>query len=153
MVALWSHSRVLQRHPGCITVPAGGGQRRNNGCTRPTFDRRSIRVDTAPRTRAHRDRHARILVSALIDRPLVQRQGLDTVGAPAESDEKPISAEVVDGEREELYWNKVPEKVRREAVRKGIAQAGGVPAGGEDGTGEGQQQQEGKRPRKRRRKA
>ena len=62
-------------------------------------------------------------------------------------------AEVVDGEREELYWNKVPEKVRREAVWKAIAQAGEVPAGGEDGTGERQQQQEGKRPRKRRRKA
>ena len=57
----------------------------------------------------------------------------------------------MDGEREELYWNKVPEKVRREAVWKAIAQANGA-HGGEDGADE-QQQQEGKRPRKRRRKA
>ncbi|RPD67485.1 hypothetical protein L226DRAFT_542537 [Lentinus tigrinus ALCF2SS1-7] len=98
--------------------------------------------------------HAQTLVSAFGDRPVVQRQGLDNAGSPASGDERPISAEVVDGEREELYWNKVPEKVRREAVRKAIAQL--VGAGGGDGDGHGREtdeQQQGKRPRKRRRKA
>lgn len=35
---------------------------------------------------------------------------------------KPIIMEVVDGAREELYWNKVPEKIRRQAVEKAMAQ-------------------------------
>ena len=108
---------------------------------------------------------ARTLVSAFVDRPLVQTTGLDSAGSlPSPggtgTGPKPISAELVDGEREALYWNKVPEKVRREAVRKAIAHAsqttrGEVVGGGEEhgrATAEEKGKQD-KRPRKRRRKA
>ncbi|KAL1946666.1 hypothetical protein VTO73DRAFT_14770 [Trametes versicolor] len=109
--------------------------------------------------------HAQALVAAFQTRPLVQRQGLDSTGAEGDDEGggiKPISMEVVEGAREELYWSKVPEKIRREAVRKAIAQASS--AGGEDGGAKelseaaqeedtGEQEQEGKRKRKRRRKA
>ncbi|OJT10485.1 hypothetical protein TRAPUB_12923 [Trametes pubescens] len=103
--------------------------------------------------------HARALVAAFSSRPLVQRQGLDSAGAEGDTgggDVKPISMEVVEGAREELYWSKVPEKIRREAVRKVIAQAssaGGEDDGADAGQGEDTGEQEGKRKRKRRRKA
>ena len=80
---------------------------------------------------------------------------------------KRITAELVDGEREALYWHKVPEKVRRGAVRKAIAlaltatSASGTGDGDGDGdaemaggdAGEEDAKKQGKRPRKRRRKA
>ncbi|KAI0371433.1 hypothetical protein BV20DRAFT_1043140 [Pilatotrama ljubarskyi] len=107
-------------------------------------------------------RHAQTLVSAFQTHPIIQKQGLDSSGTllpEGSSDEeraKAISMEIVQGTREELYWSKVPEKVRREAVRKAIAQAcfadggdGAEEAIGEGNTGE----HEGKRKRKRRRKA
>ncbi|KAH9854863.1 hypothetical protein C2E23DRAFT_725373 [Lenzites betulinus] len=107
--------------------------------------------------------HAHTLVTALTDRPLAQRSGLDSTGAPpdAHTEAKAIVAELVGGTREELYWSKVPEKVRREAVRKAIAQSavgrGGGGGGGEEPAGgEGQEGAEGEgghRKRKRRRKA
>lgn len=93
----------------------------------------------------------------------MQRQGLDSTGAEGDAEgggTKPISMEVVEGAREELYWSKVPEKIRREAVRKAIAQASST--GGKDGDAkehvdtaqeEDAGEQEGKRKRKRRRKA
>ena len=71
----------------------------------------------------------------------------------------------MDGEREALYWHKVPEKVRREAVRRAIALASTLMGGRGDGDGDGdaamageEQEEEdakkqGRRPRKRRRKA
>lgn len=36
--------------------------------------------------------------------------------------------EIVDGTREELYWGKVPEKVRRQAVEKAAGNAGVEPS-------------------------
>ncbi|KAI0355487.1 hypothetical protein OH77DRAFT_1480149 [Trametes cingulata] len=106
--------------------------------------------------------HALTLVSAFQTRPVVQSQGLDSAGTPVpegcseEERAKAISMELVQGTREELYWSKVPEKVRREAVRKAIAQAGSGEgeAGEQDQAGEEDAGQEGgKRKRKRRRKA
>ncbi|KAI0677726.1 hypothetical protein C8Q78DRAFT_962759 [Trametes maxima] len=107
--------------------------------------------------------HAHTLVSAFAaPRRVVQRQGLDNAGEAdgGEGARKGIEMELVGGTREELYWSKVPERVRREAVRKAIARAadGGGGEGGddaerdlavEDGAGE----QERRRKRKRRRKA
>ncbi|KAL7282770.1 hypothetical protein ACG7TL_004246 [Trametes sanguinea] len=105
------------------------------------------------------------LVSAFGSHPIVQRQGLDDTGArlpddcPEDERATAISVEVVQGTREELYWSKVPEKVRREAVRKAIAQTSSQ---GGDGTGEvadgdgvaaDGEGQGGKRKRKRRKKA
>jgi ribosomal protein L4 len=37
--------------------------------------------------------------------------------------------EIVQGKREELYWEKVPEKVRRQAVQKAISQIQMIPNG------------------------
>ena len=70
----------------------------------------------------------------------------------------------MDGEREALYWHKVPEKVRREAVRRAIALASVSASGSGDGDGDGDARmaeeepgddakKQGKRPRKRRKKA
>ncbi|TBU42679.1 hypothetical protein BD309DRAFT_991526 [Dichomitus squalens] len=106
--------------------------------------------------------HARMLVSALADRPVVQAAGLDDAGAPpseagATRGAKPVKGELVDGEREALYWNKLPEKVRREAVRKAIAQAfqrvEDAATGGEGEHDAAAEERQGKRARKRRRNA
>ncbi|KAF9498896.1 hypothetical protein BDN71DRAFT_1384863 [Pleurotus eryngii] len=50
--------------------------------------------------------------------PTVQSHGLDEVGS--QGDSKGIEVEVVRGKREAVYWEKVPEKVRRGAVAKAI---------------------------------
>ena len=42
------------------------------------------------------------------------------------SDGKSVQVEVVTGEREAVYWEKVPEKVRRLAVEKAVT--GAVPS-------------------------
>ncbi|KAI8989893.1 hypothetical protein BD414DRAFT_485452 [Trametes punicea] len=108
--------------------------------------------------------HAQTLVAAFQSRPVVQREGLDGTGSPLrdgcseEERARAISMEIVQGTREELYWNKVPEKVRREAVRKAIMQPSateGADAKQEDDPGDAPAagEREGKRKRKRRRKA
>lgn len=52
------------------------------------------------------------------DHPTVQSHGLDEAGS--QGDSKGIEVEVVRGKREAVYWEKVPEKVRRGAVAKAI---------------------------------
>lgn len=44
-------------------------------------------------------------------------------GAGAEEEEKKIALELLDGRREEMYWECVPEKVRALAVQRSQAQA------------------------------
>lgn len=63
-----------------------------------------------------------------------QSQGLADSGTPPDAQHHAVSMELVIGKREELYWEKVPEKVRREAVRRAvdILQSGGVDANAED---------------------
>ncbi|CDO77216.1 hypothetical protein BN946_scf184747.g29 [Trametes cinnabarina] len=107
-------------------------------------------------------RHAQALVSAFQARAIVQRQGLDDAGtvlpddSPEEERAKAISTEIVQGTKEELYWSKVPDKVRREAVRKALVQMSST---SDDTTGEAAEDaaeddgQGSKRKRKRRRKA
>jgi len=53
-------------------------------------------------------------------RPRTQTHGLDATGRTPLQDDKPIAVERVRGKKEELYWEKVPEKVRRQAVDKVI---------------------------------
>lgn len=48
----------------------------------------------------------------------MQSHGLDDAGTDLDADSKPITVEIVQGRREQLYWEKVPEKVRRQAVQK-----------------------------------
>ncbi|KAG8218936.1 hypothetical protein J3R82DRAFT_4644 [Butyriboletus roseoflavus] len=49
-----------------------------------------------------------------------QVHGLDATGRTPVQDDKPIAMERIQGKKEELYWEKVPEKVRRQAVNKVI---------------------------------
>lgn len=57
----------------------------------------------------------------------MQTEGLDGAGSPgSDCARRPLAVEAVGGEREELYWGKVPEKVRRLAVEKAVT--GAVPS-------------------------
>ncbi|KIY43154.1 hypothetical protein FISHEDRAFT_62921 [Fistulina hepatica ATCC 64428] len=50
--------------------------------------------------------------------PLAQNDGLDKEGCQPSAGTAPIKLELVQGRPEELYWEKVPEKVRAQAVRR-----------------------------------
>ncbi|GBE80054.1 hypothetical protein BKA93DRAFT_730353 [Sparassis latifolia] len=96
--------------------------------------------------------HTEVLTKFFAINPKIQSLGLDSSGtdASAMNKDKTIAMEVVDGTREELYWTKVPEKVRRQAVEKAFAKA--LPHEGTDATGEyhdASEQTEVKRKRKR----
>jgi len=91
--------------------------------------------------------HANLLWSHLDSRPIIQANALDGEGKATKGDEKPIVVEIVEGKREELYWERVPEKVRRESVAKARTGAEGYGAGGVAGD-----EPEESAPRKRRRK-
>ncbi|KAK2465874.1 hypothetical protein APHAL10511_001515 [Amanita phalloides] len=71
--------------------------------------------------------HTDALVSHFVGESLVQAHGLDDNGlcTGAGSGAKPIVLEKVLGRREEVYWERVPEKVRRQAVQRVIAAAEG----------------------------
>ncbi|THH31922.1 hypothetical protein EUX98_g2290 [Antrodiella citrinella] len=89
--------------------------------------------------------HTTHLLAHFKDTPTTQTHGLDTTGS-SNASINAVVMEVVDGKREELYWEKVPEKVRRQAVEKavkGLSRGGGEAGDG----GEGGQR---KRQRKRR---
>ena len=64
--------------------------------------------------------HARILVDYFSSHHTVQSRGLDDTGIvlPKSSSDvsKAIKLEVVQGKREELYWEKVPAKIRQQAL-------------------------------------
>ncbi|KAH9833803.1 uncharacterized protein C8Q71DRAFT_860076 [Rhodofomes roseus] len=68
-------------------------------------------------------RHTQLLTAFFAANSKAQNGGLDTTGvAPSPGTTlKAVTLEVVEGIREELYWNKVPEKVRRQAVEKATA--------------------------------
>jgi len=77
-----------------------------------------IRLSTPP--------HSEELVAYFSSHLLSQASGLDGVGSSvgstlSASPSKPIELEMVLGKREEVYWEKVPEKVRRQAVDKAFA--------------------------------
>ncbi|ETW83557.1 hypothetical protein HETIRDRAFT_311772 [Heterobasidion irregulare TC 32-1] len=65
-------------------------------------------------------RHAHALVAHFTLNLTVQANGLDSSGAPAalNTSQKPLEFELVQGRREEVYWERVPEKVRRQAVQR-----------------------------------
>ncbi|KAJ2917616.1 hypothetical protein MD484_g2792, partial [Candolleomyces efflorescens] len=67
------------------------------------------------------------LASHYTEHQTVQTTGLDDTGTSdtAEPTAKPISIEVVLGTREGVYWQKVPEKIRRSAVEKAVQLQGG----------------------------
>lgn len=59
---------------------------------------------------------------------LAQSTGLDADGIVPSVSVKAIVLELVEGKKEELYWEKVPEKVRQQAVQKALEHCGGVDA-------------------------
>ncbi|KAG0703841.1 hypothetical protein DFH29DRAFT_771158, partial [Suillus ampliporus] len=62
--------------------------------------------------------HACTLVDCFSSQAIVQSHGLDDIGKSPGASEKAITAEIIEGKKEEVYWEKVPEKVRRQAVEK-----------------------------------
>ena len=74
------------------------------------------------------------VVAHFAERPMAQAQGLDDTGCPPTAERRAIVVETVTGEREELYWGKVPEKLRRQAVDKamGLDLSPAVPHDGAD---------------------
>lgn len=65
--------------------------------------------------------HASHLSAYFTENPIIQTTGLDNSGMSAGDKGKPIVVELVAGTREKLYWDKVPEKVRRQAVQKSVS--------------------------------
>ena len=51
---------------------------------------------------------------------MTQTHGLDVLGRTPLKDDKSIAMERVRGKKEELYWDKIPEKVRRQVVDKAV---------------------------------
>jgi len=65
-------------------------------------------------------KEASTLVEHFNDHLLAQSTGLDTEGTIPSHPMKSIFVELVEGRKEELYWEKVPEKARRQAVHNAI---------------------------------
>ncbi|KAK0447713.1 hypothetical protein EV421DRAFT_1926874 [Armillaria borealis] len=63
--------------------------------------------------------HARALTDYFTQAKMVQTNGLDSEGS-RDAETKAITMETMGGRREEIYWEKVPPKVRREAVDKAL---------------------------------
>lgn len=61
---------------------------------------------------------ARILVTFFSSQRFVQKDGLDVGSILSTSKESIIEMELVEGSREEIYWEKIPEKIKREATTK-----------------------------------
>jgi len=66
--------------------------------------------------------HTHILVDHFTSRRIIQSRGLDGTGTDADEGgaAAALVVEMVLGKREEVYWEKVPEKVRRQAVQKAV---------------------------------
>ncbi|KAI0092126.1 hypothetical protein BDY19DRAFT_884425 [Irpex rosettiformis] len=65
-------------------------------------------------------KHTERLVTRFHNSPVIQTTGLDDTGSSQFTGGKAITVEIVEGTREELYWLKIPEKLRRQAVEKAI---------------------------------
>lgn len=97
--------------------------------------------------------HAHLISQHFTQNPTVQDRGLDDSGtsiSSMNSGMKPIIIEVVEGKREEVYWQKVPDKVRRQAVEKAILVLSGGTGG--DGGKEEAEREEGRKRKKRRKR-
>jgi len=70
--------------------------------------------------RIRNPKEASTLVGHFTTNLLAQSTGLDTDGAAPSAPRKPIVMELVEGKKEELYWERVPEKARRQAVQNAL---------------------------------
>ncbi|KIK98200.1 hypothetical protein PAXRUDRAFT_134662 [Paxillus rubicundulus Ve08.2h10] len=86
--------------------------------------------------------HTTLLTEYFIEQLTAQSHGLDATGRGSAGDNKPILVEIIQGKKEELYWEKVPEKVRRQAVDKVVKaqqnSAAGFTVPSQDNTSGGQ---------------
>lgn len=64
--------------------------------------------------------HSTVLTEHFTHHPTIQSNGLDDTGGTPGKDEKAINTEIIQGKKEELYWENIPGKVRRQAVEKAI---------------------------------
>lgn len=64
--------------------------------------------------------HSTVLTEHFTHHPTIQSNGLDGTGGTPGKGEKAIDTEIMQGKKEELYWEKIPEKVRHQAVEKAI---------------------------------
>ena len=88
--------------------------------------------------------YAKLLVDHFTTNRVVQVDGQDAKGREGET-QGSIVAQVVTGRLEEIYWDKVPERIRVDAMRR-IQQQGAVPA--EQGTHDGPSDRKRKRRKK-----
>lgn len=64
--------------------------------------------------------HAKCFVEHIISSKVKQASGLDDTGLCPSPGDEAIEAELVQGKREEIYWEKIPEKIRRQAVVRAL---------------------------------
>ena len=65
-------------------------------------------------------KEASTLVEHFSTHLLAQSTGLDADGVVPSAPKKPILMELVGGKKEELYWERVPEKARRQAIQNAL---------------------------------
>ncbi|KAJ8519087.1 hypothetical protein ONZ45_g3908 [Pleurotus djamor] len=79
--------------------------------------------------------HTSFLATYFAAHDLTQQDGLDAAGTPANGS-KAVQVEQIEGKREAVYWEKVPEKVRRGAVERAIKMVTEVGLGITQGAGD-----------------
>ncbi|KAJ7080427.1 hypothetical protein B0H15DRAFT_787274 [Mycena belliarum] len=85
--------------------------------------------------------HATTLMAQFSENHVVHASGLDDSGCPGQANEKHVEVELVLGKREEVYWEKVPEKVRLQAVQKALGQVNAPPGENDGEAGDGRRRQ------------
>ncbi|KAJ7706870.1 hypothetical protein B0H17DRAFT_571391 [Mycena rosella] len=86
--------------------------------------------------------HAKSFADHFAQNQIVHANGLDDSGCPSTGGAaKAVEAELVLGKREEVYWEKVPEKVRLLAVQKALGHEGAPPVENDAEGGEGRRRQ------------
>ncbi|THH14124.1 hypothetical protein EW146_g6169 [Bondarzewia mesenterica] len=68
-------------------------------------------------------KHAECILIHFASRTVIQSSALDSSGKDSTlaTTRKPLRLELVQGRKEELYWERVPEKVRRQAVQRALS--------------------------------
>ena len=69
-------------------------------------------------------REASALVEHFNAHLLAQSTGLDADGVVPSAQTRPIVMELIEGKKEELYWEKVPERARRQAIQNALRLSG-----------------------------
>lgn len=97
-------------------------------------------------------KHAQSLAAHFSANLIAQTDGLDDKGGEFTKANAAIVMEVVEGKREQLYWERVPEKIRRQAVQNAISFMHPVTTSNSDGRNASVEQVEHTETRKRKRR-